>query len=114
MFSLGLMRDNKKTNYITYRPFTYDGVILGSSRTTFINENDFTGLNAFNYAVSSTDPREYDAYIEYAKERKGSELSSIVIGLDFLGTNKNREIGFENQKYILMRRKAYYIQLNRM
>ncbi|MED0965420.1 hypothetical protein [Bacillus paramycoides] len=91
----GFNERQQKTNYITYRPFIYDGVILGSSRTTFINENDFTGLNAFNYAVSSTDPREYDAYIEYAKEQKGSELSSIVLGLDFLGTNKNREIGFD-------------------
>ena len=71
MFRTGLTRETENKLY-NVRPFTYDGVILGSSRTTFINENDFTGLNAFNYAVSSTDPREYDAYIEYAKEQKGS------------------------------------------
>ncbi|MCI0765978.1 hypothetical protein [Bacillus sp. TL12] len=91
----GFNERQQKTNYISHRPFHYDGVILGSSRTTFINENDFAGLHAFNYAVSSMDPREYDAYIEYAKEKKGGSLSSIVLGLDFLGTNKNREIAFD-------------------
>ncbi|MGR5986176.1 hypothetical protein ACUC2M_21235 [Bacillus cytotoxicus] len=91
----GFNERQQKTNYISYRPFPYDSIILGSDRTTFINQHDFTGLHAFNYAVSSMDPREYDAYIEYAKEQKGSELSSIVIGLDFLGTNGNREIGFD-------------------
>lgn len=103
----GFNERQQKTDYISYRPFTYDGVILGSSRTTFINENDFVGLNSFNYAVSSMDPREYDAYIEYAKEQKGSDLSNIVIGLDFLGTNKNREIGFDEPEVYLNNARSF-------
>ena len=85
----------QKTNYITFHEFNYDTLILGSSRTTYIDQNDFKGFNAYNYAVSNMLLDEYYDYIEYAKKMRGREFEYIIIGLDFMATNKNLVREFE-------------------
>jgi hypothetical protein len=83
----------QKTNLITFRGLQAEGIIIGSSRSTFINQNDFD-YKAFNYAVSSMMPSEYVQYVEYAKGRNGGEFKYIIVGLDFFGTNKNMKKTF--------------------
>lgn len=85
----------QKTNDITFNPFNYDTLILGSSRTTYINQNDFAGLKAYNFSVSNMLMDEYYDYIEYAKKMRGGEFDYIIIGLDFMATNKNIPREFE-------------------
>lgn len=82
----------QKTNYVTFRPFSYDALLLGSSRVTYINQHDFRGLKVYNYAVSNMLPEEYYDYIEYAKKRNGRDFDCIIIGLDFWTTNRNKEL----------------------
>ncbi len=89
----------QKTNYIYFHPFDYNALLLGSSRTTLINQNDFEGLKVFNYAVSMMMPQEYKEYIEFAKKRKGGEFEYIILALDFFGTNKLQKA--ENPKPII-------------
>ncbi|NLJ71724.1 MAG: hypothetical protein GX333_01775 [Syntrophomonadaceae bacterium] len=84
----------QKTNYITFHKFDYDSLILGSSRTTYIKQTDFVGLNAYNYAVNNMLIDEYYDYIEYAKKVKGSDFDYIIIGLDFYASNKNLDKEF--------------------
>ncbi|RKL68139.1 hypothetical protein CR203_06545 [Salipaludibacillus neizhouensis] len=90
----------QKTNIVTYREFDYDTLLLGSSRTTYINQHDFMGLDTFNYALSSMSIQEYNDYIEYAKKENKKEFEYIFIGLDFYATNKNREMIEDPQIYI--------------
>lgn len=97
----GFNERQQKTNYITFQPFNYDSLILGSSRTTYINQNDFNGINAYNYAANSMDPVEYNTYIEYAKKIKGSDFEYIILGIDFFGTNANRGILFEKPEFYI-------------
>ena len=78
----------QKTNRVTFGEFDYDSLILGSSRTTYLDQKDFAGMHAYNYSAASMEPTEYAAYIEYAKQRKGSGFRNIVIGMDFFGTNE--------------------------
>jgi hypothetical protein len=77
----------QKTNAIHYQPFDYDTLLLGSSRSTYINQNDFTGMKVFNFAVSNMSIREYNSFIEFAKKERGKEFDRIIIGLDFFKTS---------------------------
>lgn len=92
----------QKTNQVTFGPFDSDGLLLGSSRCTYINQNDFTNMKVYNYAVSAMTLDEYDGYINYARQQHGREFDTIYLGLDFYATNRNLKRSFEEP--------AYYIQ----
>ncbi len=80
----------QKTNFIYFNGFEkYDGVLVGSSRATYVNQNDFIGMNIYNYSFNSSRPYEFKSYIDFAKKLKGEELKYIVIGADFFGTKKS-------------------------
>ncbi len=65
----------------------YDALLLGSSRTTYIDQNDFKNLKVFNYSCSSMYPNEYKGWIDSAKTIKGDDFKTILIGVDFYGSN---------------------------
>jgi len=65
----------------------YDTLLLGSSRTTYINQHDFKTLNVFNYSSVSMYPKEYIGWIEEAKKIKGSPFKTIILGVDFSASN---------------------------
>lgn len=76
-----------KTNYLYYRlKNNFDGILLGSSRATYINQNDFENMKIFNYSSGAMQPYEYKYYIDFAKKIKGEDLKYIIIGSDFFGT----------------------------
>ncbi len=77
----------QKTNSVTFGRQRYDMLIIGSSRTEHVNPEDFVGYHAFNYAAPSMYPEEYKGYIDYFRKHNGS-LKTIVLGLDFYGTNR--------------------------
>ncbi len=76
----------QKTNYITFLDFNYDGLIIGSSTSTNINQHSFKGIRVYNYAINALQPLEYKPYVRYARERNGKNFQYIFIGLDFLFT----------------------------
>jgi hypothetical protein len=100
----------QKTNRITFGEFDYDSLILGSSRTTYISQQDFPGIKAFNYAVSGMRPEEFIPYLEYAKKRHGKEFKTVIIGLDFFSTNRSLKWGQSDQPghYIALANKPLY------
>lgn len=73
----------QKTNALLYAKVEFDGVLLGSSRSTYIPINHFEGIKFFNYSVASLTPWEYSGFIQNAKTIKGSHLEMIWLGLDF-------------------------------
>ena len=79
----------QKTNYIYFNDkLKFDTILLGSSRTVNINQNDFINMNVYNYAVSAMVPYEYKEYINFTKQINPN-LKNIIVGIDFfLGTNK--------------------------
>lgn len=82
-----------KTNYIYNRGLkSFDGILLGSSRSTFINQNDFKNMNIYNYSFANMYPYEYDGYIDFAKKVKGQDFKYIIIGADFYGTNVPKDM----------------------
>ncbi|WP_243299876.1 hypothetical protein [Bacillus litorisediminis] len=73
----------QKTSEIYFQPFEYDTLLIGSSRSTYINPHDFVGMDVYNYAVSNMSIREYWSFVEFAKSQHGKEFENIIIGLDF-------------------------------
>ena len=107
----GFNERQQKTNFIYFNGLQdYDGLLLGSSRSTYINQNDFDGLNIYNYALNSMFPSEYKEYIAFAKKVKGRNFKYIIIGMDFFGTNaKTESLEFETpQFYIANTQSPYY------
>lgn len=98
----GFDERQQKTNNVYFNGLDdYNGILLGSSRTTFINQNDFKNMNIFNYSSSSMYPHEYKGYIDFAKKVKGEELEYIVIGADFFGTNIPKDLKFNTPEFYI-------------
>ena len=90
----------QKSNYIyTHGLEDYEGILLGSSRTTFINQNEFNNMKIYNYASNSMFPYEYKGYIDFAKEVKRKDFKYIIIGLDFFSSNLQSNIDFEVRSF---------------
>lgn len=81
----------QKSNLLYFKETNYDGLLLGSSRVTFLNQKDFKDINVFNYSFSLAMPEDYSKYIEFAKKQNKKDFEYIIIGLDFFGSNKNVE-----------------------
>lgn len=79
----------QKTDYLVARQNSYDALLLGSSRTTFISQEAVTGYRAFNAAVNAMMPDEYAPYAGFFKNHNSSPIKLIIIGVDFFGSNAN-------------------------
>ncbi len=79
----------QKTGHLTFHAQPYQTLIMGSSRITYINQADFKGYNAYNYAVNNMLLSEYREYADYARLKNGQDFAYIIIGLDFFATNEN-------------------------
>lgn len=77
----------QKTNYLYFVNHNFDSVLLGSSRTTYIDQNLFLKEKVFNYGANNMTPYEYDKFIAYFIEITGHAPKKIYIGLDFFGSN---------------------------
>lgn len=74
----------QKTSLLTYNQKirNIDALLLGSSRTTYVDPRDFKKNTVFNYACSSLLISEYEKYIDYAKNLN-KNINTIVLSLDF-------------------------------
>ncbi|WP_457598101.1 hypothetical protein [Hydrogenimonas sp.] len=93
----------------------YDTLLLGSSRTAYIDQHDFKGMSVFNYAADNMMPKEYAEWIEIAKTIKGGAFKTIIIGIDFFGTAENYDSFFEKyyngrtpKDYLKETKRAFY------
>lgn len=68
-----------------------DTLLLGSSRSTYYNQNKFGNMQVYNFAFSGAYPYEYKYYINYAKALKRDEFKNIILGLDFYGCGYKKE-----------------------
>lgn len=73
----------QKINYITHRPFSYQGLLIGSSRSAVIPQDSFRGISVYNLSINSLKLHELIPYTEYARERNGRDFEVIFLGLDF-------------------------------
>jgi hypothetical protein len=77
----------QKTNYLTFTADTYDALLIGSSRATYLNRHNFPG-RTYNYAVNGILLPEYAEWIAYAVKQQ-PQLATLYLALDFYATNAN-------------------------
>jgi hypothetical protein len=88
----------QKTNYITFHDFNYQGLILGASTSTNINQRSFNGIKVYNYAINALTPPEYLHYLTYAKKRNCHDFEYVFLGLDFGMSAQFGELPFDAEK----------------
>lgn len=73
----------QKTNRIKFQTFSVDTLLIGSSRSTYIDQHEFEGMDVYNYSVANMSVKEYESYIAFAKENSTKKIERVIIGLDF-------------------------------
>lgn len=73
----------QKTNYLKYVDNNFDALLLGNSRVSYINTNDFNiGYKIFNYSINALSPLEYETIIDHFIFLTGKNPKIILIGID--------------------------------
>ncbi|WEG16604.1 hypothetical protein PQ478_19195 [Alkalihalophilus pseudofirmus] len=80
----------QKSLHLAYTAQDYNALLLGSSRSTVVDQYQFEGVKMFNYSVPAVSIEEFNEYIHFAKKH-GHEPELIVLGLDFFTTNETRK-----------------------
>lgn len=73
----------QKTNFLASHKVYIDSLIVGSSRSSYINPSWLGSDKGFNYAVSSGKPSEFASHIGYVRKHSGKELNFILIESSF-------------------------------
>ncbi|WP_404455698.1 hypothetical protein LG329_08060 [Virgibacillus necropolis] len=73
----------QKMNDIHYGNFHHDTLLIGSSRSTYINQYSFGDMDVYNFAASDLSFKEYKSFIAYATKENGEDFEQIIIGVDF-------------------------------
>ncbi|MGP4038848.1 hypothetical protein ACTWP4_02900 [Gracilibacillus sp. D59] len=75
----GFNERQQKTNDITFGDeFDYDNLLIGTSRTTYMNQYHFSEPT-YNYGLSAQSFLEYPYYIDYAKKQNGRPFKKIYM-----------------------------------
>jgi len=97
-YQMGIDERQGKTNVINFRNFNYNALMIGTSRVTYINQNDLKDYKAFNYAVAKMRPCEYNDYTQYAKEKNKKEFNIIFLGIDMTSAEYIKSDEYKTQK----------------
>lgn len=83
-YYIGFNERRQKTNYLaSHAPLPIDTLLLGSSRTTYIDPA-WTGTDyGFNYGVSSGNYKDYEKYFSFAQSCSSKEIKNVWIELSF-------------------------------
>jgi hypothetical protein len=81
----GTNERQQKANHIYFTTRQYDSLLLGSSRTTYMDRNSFVNLEVFNFSASGMRPKEYYTYIDFVVNKTQQSIHNIIIGMDFFG-----------------------------
>lgn len=93
----------QKTNRLMFAPPEFDAVLLGNSRVTYINQNDFSGYKVFNYSANFMTTDEFGPLIRFAKKRATPTLRTAILGMSFHVADSNQahdEQGFSAESAI--------------
>lgn len=73
----------QKTNYLASRAIKIDTLIVGSSRSSYMDSSRLGSKYSFNYAVSSGTASEFACHINFVKSRSSIPLKFILVESSF-------------------------------
>lgn len=82
----------QKVNLMYFHKPIYTTLLIGNSRTTYLNHTLIPGTTNFNLGINALDPSQYNDYIMYAKKNNTKSIKKIILTLDFESYLKNPEI----------------------
>lgn len=102
----------QKTNYLKFvavpKNINFESILLGSSRSTYIDQNHFEDLKVFNYSANSISPYEYAQFIGYFTEITKKNPKNIILGVDFFGTAVEKNQILIQENYLAKTRESFY------
>ena len=98
----------QKANKIYFSSKAYNTLLVGSSRTTFMEQTDFTDKNVFNFSASGMQPKEYLPYIDFVIHDTKHPIETIIIGADFFGYLTDMSYRLDNASSIVNATKSPY------
>ena len=107
----GFNERQQKVNRFTFSKSDADALLVGSSRTTYINEHHFKNVKVFNMAMSSLLVDEYEGYIDYAEKLHGKPFTYIFLGVDFFAADKYRELSNQMPSTYINETNSYLYRL---
>lgn len=107
-FQKGMNERQQKANKIYFSSEKYTSLLLGSSRTTYMNQNDFKNLKVFNFSASGMRPQEYKTYIDFVIQDAKQPINTIIIGADFFGYLNYGAFMYNNAPLIVHTTKSPY------
>lgn len=82
----------QKTNYLAFKDNNFNAVLLGNSRVTYIDQNDFDlGFKIYNYAVNAMPLSEYEAVIDNFIKLTNNEPELIILGVEPFNLGENNQ-----------------------
>lgn len=73
----------QKINLIYFHKPSYETLIIGNSRTSYLNQTIVPNSKAFNLGINALDPSQYNKYIKYAQQHNSKKIKQIILTLDF-------------------------------
>ena len=95
---IGFNERQQKSNLIYFSGRDYDSVLVGNSKSTYINQYKFEPGKLFNYSVSAMNIGEYEGYINFFKKTTKNEPKYIIFGVDFVTCLGNKTINFNQDE----------------
>lgn len=104
----GTNERQQKVNKAYFGFKEYNALLLGSSRTTYMNRHDFNGMNVYNLSASGMRPQEYLTYIDFVIKDARQPIETIIIGMDFFGYLNYGSFMFDNAPSIVQTTQTPY------
>ena len=90
----GFNERQQKTNWINAQNhFKYDAIMIGTSRTTYINSEQFSAP-LFNYSLSNLHITEYPQFLQYAKDKNEQPFQTVYVELTITSYDGNIQPSF--------------------
>lgn len=88
-----------KVNQYLKDPEIYDCVIVGSSRTILLDEDNISGHKCFNFAAGAGRIPEFYDFIRYFSEKSG-KAALIIVGIDSINLLADNEMSNEVPDFV--------------
>lgn len=106
-FQKGVNERQQKANKIYFGSKKYSTLLIGSSRTTYMNQNSFQGMYVYNFSAAGMRPQEYLTYINFIINDAHQPIQNIIIGMDFLGYLNYGSFMFNNASSVVKTTKSH-------
>lgn len=107
-FQKDINERQQKSNYIYFTDKKYDTLLLGSSRTTYMNPNSFENYKVFNYSAVAMRPQEYKVFIDFAIKDSNQPIDTIILAVDFFGYLDNKLFKYNQGPKIIENTKSLF------